>query len=56
MSQAIVVLSAAEGMASEHELLLGRTSPLRAARGFVFGCAISGALWTMAGMLAWSLA
>jgi hypothetical protein len=56
MSQFIAMLSEAEGMAEERELLRGETSPLRIATGFVLGSVLSGALWTAAGLLAWSLA
>ncbi|MGA3399464.1 MAG: hypothetical protein ABSC95_09610 [Acetobacteraceae bacterium] len=56
MRQALATQSAAEAIASEHELLRGETSPLRAATGFVLGSALCGAFWTMAGLLAWSLA
>jgi hypothetical protein len=54
--QAIATLSPAEAIASERELLRGETRPLRAATGFVVGGGLCSAFWTMAGLLAWSLA
>jgi hypothetical protein len=55
LSRAVITSSAAEALISERELLNGETSPLRAATGFVFGTAMCGVSWAMAGLLAWSL-
>ena len=49
------LLSTAEGVASERALLRNETRPLQAATGFVIGSALSGALWTVAGLLVWHL-
>lgn len=55
MQQSVIVLSTAEGIASERALLRNETRPLQAATGFVLGSALSGALWTVAGLLVWYL-
>jgi hypothetical protein len=46
---------AAETAASEQDWLYIHSSPLRTAAGFVLGTVLSGALWTVAGVLAWYL-
>jgi hypothetical protein len=56
MSQTVASFSAAEAIDSEHDLLRGDTSPLRTATGFVVGSALCGAFWSVACLLAWSLA
>lgn len=56
MHQLVDSISASEGTSGEHALLRGDTRPLRTATGFVFGGALSGALWSVVGMLAWYLA
>ena len=40
-------------VAIEQDLLHMHASPLRTATGFVVGTALCGALWTVAGVLAW---
>jgi hypothetical protein len=40
---------------SEQEFLHTQSSPLRTATGFALGTALSGVLWTVAGVLAWYL-
>ncbi len=55
MTHAVAILSNGEAIASERELLRGETSPLRSAKGFVFGSIVSGVIWTMVALLAWSL-
>lgn len=56
MRRSLILLSTAEGIASERALLSNEAVPLQSARGFVIGGALSGALWTVAGLLAWYLA
>lgn len=56
MRHPVTLLSSAEGIASERALLLDEVLPLQAAKGFVIGGVVSGALWTLAGLLVWYLA
>lgn len=42
-----------EGAEAERALLCGETSRLRAAAGFVLGGVLSGAMWSVIGLLTW---
>jgi hypothetical protein len=55
MRRPINLLSAAEGLASERALLSNEVAPWQSAKGLVIGGALSGALWTVAGLLTWYL-
>ncbi len=52
MRQATAVSAVVE---SEQEFLHTQASPLRTAAGFALGTVLSGALWTVAGVLVWYL-
>jgi hypothetical protein len=54
MRSPAAAVSVSEGVTSECALLR-QESPLRAAKGFVLAGALSGAFWTLAGILAWCL-
>lgn len=55
MSHIATIAPQIELEANEQDLEHMRSHPLRTATGFMLGAALSGALWTMAGVVAWYL-
>ncbi|HUB13524.1 MAG TPA: hypothetical protein VMB34_16360 [Acetobacteraceae bacterium] len=55
MSQPAAIAHPAEAAMTQQDCLCHGGHPLRTATGFVLGSVLSGAMWTLAGALAWCL-